>query len=354
MVCSIASPDLLAHLGDSDDAEDRAAALRTIATSASLRTQRLIVGRLMRRLDVDAQTLGLLPEADVARRQSVYDVRNGGRFDLPGVLVRADGDEPSEDPAVNEAFDGTASTYDFFRTVFDRDSVDDQGLELVSSVHYGVRFENALWNGTQMIYGDGGGRLFLEGSLTRALDIMAHELTHGVTQYTADLEYRKQSGALNEHFSDVFGSLVKQWTLGQTAQQADWLIGAGVLVPRLGRALRSMADPGTAWEGDRQPGTMSGYIDLPDDNRPENDNGGVHINSGIPNRAFALAATRLGGHAWERAGRIWYLALTERLHATAQFADAAQATVAIAGELFPGEDVADVVEQAWRDVEVLA
>jgi hypothetical protein len=142
-------------------------------------------------------------------------------------------------------------------------------------VHYGVDFDNAFWNGAQMVYGDGSGRVFVKGALAQSIDVVGHELTHGVTSFTANLAYSKQSGALNESFSDVFGSLVKQRHLNQTADQADWLIGAGTLVPALGKALRSMSAPGTAYDGDRQPDHMDGYVDLPDDNDPRNDNGGV-------------------------------------------------------------------------------
>ena len=266
-VCFIAPPNVLAYVIEKGDDEQRDAALRTLASSASLRTQRSIVASVMRTLDVDAQSLGFLP-APTGRQRTVYDVQNGGRSALPGQLERKEGDDPVADVAVNEAYDGAGKTYDFYRDVLNRDSIDGKGLELVSSVHYGVRFENALWNGVQMIYGDGGGRLFVKGSLTKSLDVIAHELTHGVTQYTAGLEYSKQSGALNESWSDVFGSLVKQYSQGETAEQADWLIGEGIFAPGLGAALRSMKAPGTAWQGDNQPATMEDYVDLPDDNDP--------------------------------------------------------------------------------------
>ena len=351
-VCSIAPPDMLARLIEEGDPEQRAAALRTLASSASLRARRALVGSLLRRLDVDVRALGLLPETEGARR-TVYDVEHGGQSDLPGRRIRAEGDGPVEDVAVNEAFDGAGATYDFYRDVYGRDSVDGEGAELVSSVHYGVGYDNAMWDGVQMIYGDGSGRLFVVGGLTRSLDIIGHELTHGVTQYTAGLEYSRQSGASNEHMSDVFGSLVKQYARGQTAEQADWLIGAGSLVPSLGEALRSMKAPGTAWRFDTQPSTMDGYVELPDDNDPANDNGGVHINSGIPNHAFYLAATSLGGNAWEKAGRIWYATLTDRLGPTSQFTDLAEATVDVARELFGGGDEQRAVEAAWAEVGVL-
>ena len=149
--------------------------------------------------------------------------------------------------------------------------------------------------------------------------------------------------------SDVFGSLVKQYHLKQSAAKADWLIGAGTLVPALGKALRSMAKPGTAYDGDNQPAHMDNYVDLPDDGDPRNDSGGVHINSGIPNHAFYLAATKLGGNAWEKAGPIWYGALTQHLQPDSQFADAAAATVEAAGKLFGSAEVT-IVRDAWKAV----
>jgi Zn-dependent metalloprotease len=203
-----------------------------------------------------------------------------------------------------------------------------------------------------MVYGDGSGHLFVEGALTRAIDVIGHEMAHGVTQHTAGLKYGGQPGALNESISDVFGSLVKQYKRGQSAEEADWLIGEGTLVPQMGQALRSMRDPGTAFKGDPQPGHMDQYVDLPNDNDPRNDNGGVHINSGIPNRAFFLAATEIGGRAWEKAGRIWYTALTERLRPDSDFNAAAEATVEVAGELFKDGSEQKVVEEAWRQVGV--
>jgi Zn-dependent metalloprotease len=285
---------------------------------------------------------------------TVYDAEHHGRNALPGQRKRRTGDGASSDAAVNEAYDGSDKTYGFYHDLFERDSVDDHGLELVSSVHYGVNFDNAFWDGSQMVYGDGSGRIFVVGALTTAIDVIAHELTHAVTMFTANLEYHGQSGALNESFSDVFGALVKQHSRGESVTDADWLIGEGTLAPGLGRALRSMDDPGSAFQGDRQPGHMDGYRDLPDDNDPRNDNGGVHINSGIPNKAFYLAATAIGGNAWEKTGRIWYVTLTERLRSTANFVDAANATIAVAGDLFSGGGAEQgAVQAAWQEVGVL-
>ena len=190
---------------------------------------------------------------------------------------------------------------EFYRTVFDRNSIDDRGMRLDGFVHRGVRFNNAFWDGQEMVFGDGDGVIFTD--FTKSLDVIAHELTHGVTEFTANLDYHNQSGALNESMSDVFGSLVKQWSLDQTADVADWLIGAEVFTPGVqADALRSMKAPGTAYDNevlgkDPQPDHMDRFVVLPDTD--EGDNGGVHINSGIPNKAFQLTAVGIGGFAWE-------------------------------------------------------
>ena len=350
-LCCIAPPDLLLAIAERGDAADREAAQRTLAASAVLRAQRETARRRLR--EGDTTVAGVADK--VGGRRTVYDAGHGTEASLPGRKVRAEGDKPVADAAVNEAYDGAGLTYRFYRDVFERDSIDGKGLELVSSVHYGTDFDNAFWNGSQMVYGDGSGRIFVKGGLTKDVDVIAHELTHGVTQMTAGLEYAKQPGALNESFSDVFGSLVKQHHLGQTAGKADWLIGAGILGSALhGKALRSMKDPGTANDLDRQAGSMRGYADLPDDDDPAHDNGGVHVNSGIPNRAFYLAAAAIGGHAWEAAGRIWYVTLTAHLEPTSDFRAAADATIAVAGDLFGASSPErQAVSGAWKEVGVL-
>ncbi|HEY3014928.1 MAG TPA: M4 family metallopeptidase [Nocardioides sp.] len=279
----------------------------------------------------------------------VYDAGNG--TDLPGREVRREGDGPANDSAVDEAYDGTGATWRMFKECFGRDSVDDQGLRLTSTVHYDRDYNNAFWNGEQMVYGDGDGEVFTRFT---GIDITGHELTHGVTQHTVALEYQGQSGALNESVSDVFGSLTKQYALGQTAEEADWIIGEGIFQPGVnGAGLRSMKEPGTAYDDPRlgkdpQPSSMDSYVET------EEDNGGVHINSGIPNRAFYLTATKIGGHSWEGAGQIWYDAITSgKLSPRADFARFAQATIECAQERF-GKDSAEVVAvtRAWQEVGV--
>ena len=347
-VCFIVPPHVLIQMIEEGSPDLRTSAVRTLAISERVRERRAVTRRLVQHQPQAAVALLLAP---VGAKRTVYDVQHRSQGNLPGIPARREGDPPVADAAVNQAYDGSGTTFDFYEQVFNRNSVDGQGLELVSSVHFETDYDNAFWDGAQMVYGDADGQLFKRGGFTECLDVIAHELTHGVTQFTAGLRYRTQSGALNESFSDIFGSLVRQRSLGQTADQADWLIGAGLLTfPN--QALRSMKAPGTAFKYDDQPATMADYQDLPDDGDPRNDNGGVHINSGIPNHAFYLAATALGGHSWEKAGPIWFKTLTEKLTPDAQFADAAAATVEAAGELF-GSAEQDAVSAAWQQVGVV-
>ena len=288
--------------------------------------------------------------ATTSLRRTIHDAQHGTT--LPGTVVRDEGDDPTGDGAVNEAYDGLGDTWHLFREVYGRNSIDGRGLPLVASVHYDRNYDNAFWNGAQMVFGDGDGTVFL--GFTRSVDVIGHELTHGVTESTAALDYQGESGALNESVSDVFGSLVKQRALGQSAEEADWLIGADLLAPGVkGVALRSMKAPGTAYDDPRlgkdpQPAAMSGYVTTTDDN------GGVHINSGIPNRAFHLVATAIGGNAWEAAGQIWYDVLTgARIRHDCDFATFAGLTRDAAVARFgDGSTEADAVEQAWQAVGV--
>lgn len=265
--------------------------------------------------------------------------------DLPGDVVRSAGQPASGDAAVDEAASGIAATLDLYRSVYDRASYDAHGASVSLSVHYEQGYDNAYWDGTQLVFGDGDGQVF--GRFTRPVDVLGHEFTHAVTERTAGLTYAGQSGALNESVSDVFGSCVKQRLLGQSADQADWLIGQGLFLPGVhGRALRDMAHPGTAYDDptlgkDPQVGDMGDYV------QTEDDNGGVHTNSGIPNRAFYLAALAIGGDSWAGAGQIWYDALTGGdVGPDTDFAGFAAATVAAAGTSH------DEVAAAWKTVGV--
>jgi Zn-dependent metalloprotease len=251
---------------------------------------------------------------------------------------------------VDEAYDGLGATFDLFWEAYERNSIDDEGMPLNATVHFGEDYNNAFWDGQRMVFGDGDGDLF--NRFTIAIDIIGHELAHGVTQDEAQLVYFFQPGALNESVSDVFGSLVKQRSLNQTAGEADWLIGQGLFTENInGVALRSMREPGTAYDDpllgkDPQPGHMRDF------RYTFQDNGGVHINSGIPNRAFYLAATNIGGYAWEKAGRIWYETLRDpQLRPNWGFLRFARLTIAVAGRLFgDGSTEQEAVRDGWGQV----
>lgn len=288
--------------------------------------------------------------AEAGPQREISDAQSGS--EVPGRIVRREGDPAVEDPAVNEAYDGLGTTWQLFHDAFGRDSLDGAGLPLLATVHYRQDWDNAQWDGQRMLFGDGDGTVF--NRFTLALDVIAHELAHGVTQYTANLTYSGQSGALNESVSDVFGAMAKQFAAGQSADEADWLIGAGLFTDQVqGQALRSMKEPGTAYDDDvlgrdPQPGHMDDYISTTEDN------GGVHLNSGIPNRAFHLAATGIGGTSWEGAGPVWYDVLTgDQITTEIDFAGFADLTVAAAGARF-GTDSAQqrAVADAWRQVGV--
>lgn len=296
------------------------------------------------------QLAGLLLLPARRKRRTVYDAQ--AKRALPGRIARTEGDRRTRDASVNEAYDNTGRTYDFFRRVYGRHSVDDRGLGIRSSVHFAQHFNNAHWDGRQMIYGDGDGKYFR--SFTTPLDIVAHELTHGVTQYTAALGASGQCGALAEHFSDVFGILAKQYWLQQSAAQSDWLIGAELFTERVhGVAIRSMKAPGTAYDDrilgrDPQPAHMRDFV------KSQGDDRGVHANCGIPNHAFYRAAIAIGGNAWESAGRVWYQALTRSLGPRARFQQCADATARAASDLYgAGSKVHDAVVEAWHDVGIV-
>ncbi|MEO7234815.1 MAG: M4 family metallopeptidase [Lapillicoccus sp.] len=294
------------------------------------------------------------PQAAPAVQRSIYDAKHGSS--LPGTLVRKEGAKATSDASVTRAYDGLGSTWQLYWDGFQRDSLDGKAMPLVASVHYQRGYDNAFWDGKQMVFGDGDGTYF--NDFTSSVDVIGHELTHGVTQFTAGLTYVAQSGALNESLSDCFGSMVKQLTLGQDAADADWLIGEGLFTAKVkGVALRSMKAPGTAYDDpvigkDPQPADMDGYVKLPSD--AQHDNGGVHTNSGIPNRAFYLAATAIGGRAWEGAGLVWYDVLTgSAITKDVDFAGFAALTIAAAKARFGNtSSQATAVQDAWTTVKV--
>jgi len=341
----IVPPYMVEQMAHSSDARIRERALVSLAHDAAVRAARAVAREVGPRV-----TAVLLPPG---RQRFVHSA--GNKDMLPGKLVRAEGQPPVADPCVNEAYDFSGDTFDFYLERFGRNSLDDAGMKLVSSVHVAEadgqdRYQpmnNAFWDGSQMAYGDGDGVVFQ--CFTRSLDVVAHELTHGVQSFTSDLVYRGQSGAINEHFSDVFGVLVRQWRRQETGPRASWLVGAEVLVPaKTRRAIRDMERPGTAYTADPVLGS---------DPQPDHmdriytgaaDSGGVHINSGIPNRAFVLFAQAVGGPAWETPAAVWYEAML-RLPRTATFAALAKTTIKIATERFAA-DTGKACRAAWKQV----
>lgn len=348
-MCGIVPPYLLARLATLNDPKFQAAA------AAARRS--LLHDRPMREVR-DVRQLGSTPATPSTPgtpplstpQRSIYDA--AGLETLPGTLVRGEGEPATSDIAATEAYDGLGYTFTMFLDAFSRASIDGAGLPLDATVHYGNEYDNAFWNGERMVFGDGDGEVFTR--FTGSLSVIGHELTHGVTQFTANLEYRGQSGALNESVSDVFGALVEQHAHTQSSAEASWLIGEGLFTPAVqGVALRSLKAPGTAYDDDvlgkdPQPATMADFVVTADDN------GGVHINSGIPNHAFFLVADALGGYAWEAPGQIWYDTLSSpTLSSTVDFAGFAAATVAAAtdryGDVSPERDA---VIAAWTAVGV--
>jgi Zn-dependent metalloprotease len=336
-ICYIIPPHVHENIARNGNDKQKEHAYQALNASAHMRGQREILNTFA--------VLATTPTG--VKRRTIYNGQNG--LTLPGKLVRGEGDLKTSDVAVNEAYHASGKTYAFYLKVFKRNSIDDRGLRLDSSVHYRRNFNNAFWNGQQMVYGDGDGQIFQR--FTKSLDVIGHELTHGVTQYEAGLVYQDQPGALNEHFSDVFGSLLKQYAKKQRAKQADWLIGEGILGPNIhGVALRSMKNPGTAYNDpllgkDPQPAHMSNYVNT------TADSGGVHINSGIPNKAFYELAVALGGNAWEKAGRIWYRTLIEKVQPNTQFAECAAMTYEVASTLYgTGSAEQKAVKAAWAVV----
>jgi len=332
-------PHVLDQLSQHADPNIRRLATDAISHSGAFRATRDIVSTM--------PTMAAIPSPTRQKHRLVYAMNNSpNRFRLPGELVRSEGQNPSQDDAVNEAYDFSGYTYDFYQQILGRNSIDGQGMTLISSVHFGRNYNNAFWNGEQMVYGDGDGTIFVR--FTRSLDVVGHELTHGVVQHTSNLIYEDEPGALNEHFADVMGALIKQWHNDSPVDQADWYMGGEIMAPSLGvKGLRT-------FKGEKA------YVDHPilgTDPQPkhmrdkyigEDDNGGVHSNSGIPNYAFYLVATELAGRSWEKAGKIWYQTLL-RLNRFSGFQEAAAMTYEVASTLYEATEV-NAVRAAWQQV----
>ena len=269
---------------------------------------------------------------------TVYDCKHSQT--LPGTLVPKP--STSTDATAKRTWKETRAVATFYRNVFKRNSIDDAGMTLLSSIHFGTKFNNAMWNGAQMLYGDGDNQLFVD--FTAGNDVIGHELTHGVTQHSLQLAYSGDAGGLNESLSDCFGTMFRQWQAKQTVSSADWLIGFDILGPvaksKGYTCLRDMANPAAAHCLAPQP---TNYSQL----NPATD---PHYSSGPPNLAFYLACTAVGGRSWEKVGQVWYRAMTAfgpSPHLSMK--SFANRTRQLAKQMY-GAAVADAVGKAWKQV----
>ncbi len=276
---------------------------------------------------------------------SVYIFSTRGTTSLPGeILTERD---IAAHPRLVQLSDTLQAVLDFYKSIFNRQSIDNLGMGLIVSVHYANAYCNAYWNGQQIILGDGDNEAF--GDFARCDDVLAHEMQHGITQFTIGLGYWDEAGALNESIADAFASVFCQWRRLQPNAKAAWTIGAGLI----GRELRTRGYE--ALRNLAEPDSTSSLLPQPRHMRDYDKSGDPHINSGIPNHAFYLAAQALGGNTWDRIAPIWYSALvSSRRSPNMSFAEFAKLTIHRAQLLFRvAPSVAQAVEEAWRAVGVL-
>ena len=283
---------------------------------------------------------GLGQVVAAAPKVSVDDCKN--KSNLPGTPLASP--KSSKDKTAQRAFNETSSVAKFYKDVFNRNSVDNAGLTLLSSIHYGVNYNNAFWNGQQMVYGDGDGKIFTD--FTGGNDVIGHELTHGVTQNSLQLDYSGDAGGLNESMSDCFGSMFRQWEAKQDVTKADWLIGSDLMGPTAKAkgytCLRDMANPANKKALAAQP---TQYSQLTPGMDP-------HYTSGPPNLAFYTACMKQGGKSWERIGQVWYAALTTSgAKPTMTMPQFAARTRQLATQLYPQQPtVVAAVDAGWKAV----
>lgn len=295
--CHIVPKDVLERLASDKklSAELRQGARASARMSDGLRALRHQAG-LLTQLAHEAGAH--LVELAASPQITVFDCKHSQT--LPGAPVASP--KASKDATAKRCFAETTDVAKFYKTIFGRNSIDDAGMTMMSSIHYGKAYNNAMWNGSQMLYGDGDGKLFTD--FTGGNDVIGHELTHGVTQHTLQLAYSGDAGGLNESMSDCFGSMFRQWEANQDVNAADWLIGADIMGPAAKakgyKALRNMAKPDDKAALAPQP-TLYSQI------TPGMD---PHYSSGPPNLAFCTACKTLGGKSWEKIGQVWYTVLT--------------------------------------------
>jgi Zn-dependent metalloprotease len=337
----ILPPHVLDRLLNAEDPEIRRAAIAAIKQSAAARSLRNALSR-MPAMAVTASPAG-------TKNRLVYDMKNIDLQQLlPGTLVRSEGQEAVNDEAVNEAYDYSGVVYDFYLEKLNRNSLDDRGMSLISTVHFGNKYNNAFWNGEQMTYGDGDGQIFIR--FTKGLDVVGHELSHGVVSHTSNLEYFEEPGALNEHFADALGESIQQWHLKQDVTQSNWTVGESIMGPGVNaKGLRTFKAE-KAYENDSLLGTDPQPKHLKDKYVGFEDNGGVHINSGIPNYAFYLTAMEIGGYVWDKTAKIWYQTL-KNLNTKSNFQECASMTYQVAGSMFgSGSIEQQAVKIGWDAV----
>lgn len=325
--CSIVPPNVLSGLSKDGSEASKLA----LADLVSLKLKR------------EATLAGITKQAIVKGNTNryVYDCQNS--WQLRKELVRKEGEGPVADQQVNKVYEISGFMKDYLMNTFGYDSLDNNGMDLIFSVHYQDKYPNAFWDGDEMVFGDGDGKELI--GFANSIDVIAHELMHGITQFTANLQYYGQPGALNEHFSDVFGTVIKQRLLKQTPSEADWLIGNDIIGPAFpGEALRSMKAPGSANIYDNQPDHMDNYYNGPKDNQ------GVHINSGIPNKAFYLATIQLGLDVTEK---VWFQTL-KKLWAIANFNDMVEKILEVTSDMIKNNEIPQnslaIIEDAFSQV----
>jgi Zn-dependent metalloprotease len=270
---------------------------------------------------------------------TVYDCKH--HQTAPGSPVPNPGS--SRDLTASRTFKETTDVANFYQQVFGRNSIDGSGMTMMSSIHYGVNYNNAMWNGSQMIYGDGDNNIFID--FTASNDVIGHELTHGVTQHTLQLVYSGEAGGLNESISDCFGSMFRQWQANQDTTHADWLIGHDIMGPvaktKGFTCLRNMANPADVHCLAPQPTKYSQITPGMD----------PHYSSGPPNFAFYLACKAVGGKSWEKVGQIWYSALTGAPSPNMKMKEFADRTRKLATQMYSSAPaVATAVDNAWKQV----
>lgn len=301
----------------------------------------------------DGAVLARMPHIHTAKNRELHDLAHG--TSLPGTTVRTEGQAPlsssaNNDP-INNNYDRLGTVWDCYKNLFNRDSFDNAGAKLISSVHYSNNYVNAYWNGTQMVYGDGDN--VNASNLANSMDVTGHELTHAVTERTSNLVYSGESGGLNESISDIFGNVCEWYRDGQPATPSanNWMVGEDIWTPATsGDALRYMNDPAKDGASLDYWTSTAGSKD-------------VHYSSGISNLAFYLlsqggthprgkSTISVTGIGIAKAAQIFYKAQIGYLTSSSNFAAAKTATEQAAAAL--GYTTAEIasVTAAWEAVGV--